>query len=164
MSQLDAAAAASFSSSSSSSLLSSPTLPLVRFRANPLSDLYLLESLGNSVWRAILRPTGQLLAVKIVRGAEGEEEAALLSALPPHPNITTLHCCWREGVDTWLGLQCMDASLAELLSEVGIMDEELLAQVLVLLLRGLDFLHSQGVSHRDLKPSNILVWNGQLCL
>jgi serine/threonine protein kinase len=167
------AAAAAYSAASSSSMLSAASLPPAALATTPiLSTLYLVEPLKGtsgdtlSLWRAVHRSSGEVLCVKVVAGDLGSEEAALLAALPPHPCIVPFRCCWRQGSETWLALRCLDMSLAELLAEMGgPLPEALVAQIMVLALRGLQHIHSHGICHRDIKPSNIVLSSeGGLCL
>ena len=48
------------------------------------------------------------------------------------------------------------------LGQDGVLDENLMIEILRQIAKGLNYLHGKELGHRDLDPSNILVKNGQV--
>jgi urea transport system substrate-binding protein len=83
---------------------------------------------------------------------------ARLAARLAHPNIVTVYEAEELGPTQLLVMEFVEgASLAELVSERGLLPIaeacELIRQAAV----GLEYVHSQGMVHRDIKPHNLLV-------
>ncbi|CAB3400662.1 unnamed protein product [Caenorhabditis bovis] len=79
-----------------------------------------------------------------------------------HPNIVNLRDIFRTkgplGTDVYLVMDLMEGNLHHLIyGEPEPLDENLIVDFLVQLLRGLQYLHAASIAHRDLKPSNLLV-------
>ncbi|XP_015264175.1 PREDICTED: cyclin-dependent kinase 6 [Gekko japonicus] len=129
-----------------------------------------------------LKNGGRFVALKRVRVQTSEEgmplstirEVAVLKHLETfeHPNVVRLFdVCTvsRTDRETKLTLvfEHVDQDLTTYLNKVpepGV-PSETIKDMMLQLLRGLDFLHSHRVVHRDLKPQNILVTsNGQIKL
>ncbi len=81
------------------------------------------------------------------------QEAQLLASLQ-HPNIMTIYDIVRER--GWLVLELMQANLSAA-SQGQPMDLDFLRVTLVCCLRGLQFLHNNGIVHGDVKPTNLLL-------
>eukprot|EP00064_Thunnus_orientalis_P018442 superscaffoldBa00004255_g18541 len=117
----------------------------------------------------------RLLAVKKfnIRGDTSEtgipafmiREVALLRKMKyfNHPNIIKLLDASAvpvgQSLDLTLVLEYIDQDLSTYLSKVPAsgLNQDCIKDVMLQLLRGLDFLHTNMVLHRDLKPENILV-------
>uniref|UniRef100_A0A3Q3MXZ5 Cyclin-dependent kinase 21 n=1 Tax=Mastacembelus armatus TaxID=205130 RepID=A0A3Q3MXZ5_9TELE len=117
----------------------------------------------------------RLLAVKKfnIRGDASEtgipvfmiREVALLRKMKyfNHPNIVQLLDASAVSVgrslDLTLVLEYIDQDLSTYLSKVPAsgLSQDCIKDVMLQLLRGLDFLHTNMVLHRDLKPENILI-------
>ncbi|KAK2833120.1 hypothetical protein Q5P01_017009 [Channa striata] len=92
-------------------------------------------------------------------------EVALLSKMRHfnHPNIVKLLDASVEAagrnLDLTLVLEYIDQDLSTFLSKVpkSGLSHDCIKNVMLQLLRGLDFLHTNMVLHRDIKPENILV-------
>lgn len=129
-----------------------------------------------------LKNGGRFVALKRVRVQTGEDgmplstirEVAVLKQLETfeHPNVVRLFdVCTvsRTDRETRLTLvfEHVDQDLTTYLAkapEPGV-PPEIIKDMMLQLLSGLDFLHSHRVVHRDLKPQNILVTtNGQIKL
>ena len=71
--------------------------------------------------------------------------------------ITFYGAFYREGSIT-IALEYMDGgSLANVIDQVGIMPESVLASVAYQILWGMAYLKHEKRVHRDIKPSNILI-------
>jgi len=126
-------------------------------------------SLG-SVWKALNRKTGQLMAVKEVAldvkdRADDAFRAALQNEIDLYMDLQHPHIVSYFGNDyvngkLFIYLEYMPGgSIAQVLSQFGPLDEPLSAQYMRNLLEGLEYLHTRNppVLHRDIKGANILV-------
>lgn len=126
-------------------------------------------SLG-SVWKALDRSTGQLMAVKEViidtrDQADDRFRNALQNEIDLYKDLEHPHIVRYLGNDyldgrLFIYLEYMPGgSIAQVLSQFGPLDEPLIARYARGLLEGLQYLHSCNppVLHRDIKGANILV-------
>lgn len=91
-------------------------------------------------------------------------EVAILTKLPPHPNIVQLKDSFQEGHWFMLVLELVGGGdLFTVLTARATprLQEEEAAFVLAQLVEGLDFLHCQSIIHRDVKLENVLVASQQ---
>jgi eukaryotic-like serine/threonine-protein kinase len=153
-----------------------PTQPAIRIadersarRGELLLGRYLLqERLGaggfGTVWRAHDEQLGRAVAVKrIPLPSEEDRERATreahATARLAHPAIVALYEASADEDAFYLISELVDgATLAELISEDQLADEEVL-EIGVALLSALEHAHARGVIHRDVKPQNVLVPN-----
>jgi hypothetical protein len=133
-----------------------------------------LERIGSGafgeVWRAEA-PGGFLVAVKVIFGALGQEEAKReLAALDVirqlrHPCLVMTTAYFAEQDRLYIVTELGEGSLRDRLEECrrvglqGIPQDELLLYVRDAA-EGLDYLHGHHVTHRDVKPENILLMQG----
>jgi serine/threonine protein kinase len=111
------------------------------------------------VYRAVDTRSGAYYAVKRVKKSDYmARETELHKKVSFHPNILTFH---REIVAAHYVFFVYDLCAGDLHSVIGkhtfCREDELIKDVFVQIIDGLDFCHSRGVYHRDLKPENILV-------
>ena len=150
------------SSQTSASPTSAP-----RRRGELLLGRYLLqERLGaggfGTVWRAHDEQLDRAVAVKrIPLPSEEDRERATreahATARLAHPAIVALYEASSDEDAFYLISELIDgATLAELISEDELADEEVL-EIGVALLSALEHAHARGVIHRDVKPQNVLV-------
>ncbi len=155
-----------------------------RRKDGELGPYRLLEELGRGsssyVYKARDARNGELLALKVLYFAQGEEEAvvrervarfereARLSAGLEHPNLVPARPV--ERVDGWsvIPMMYVDGPSLETLLQAGAgrpgessstgaqVDPLELAAALIDVARGLHFAHAQGVIHRDVNPRSIL--------
>jgi serine/threonine protein kinase len=136
-------------------------------RGELLLGRYLLqERLGaggfGTVWRAHDEQLDRAVAVKrIPLPSEEDRERATreahATARLAHPAIVALYEASSDADAFYLISELIDgATLAELISEDQLADEEVL-EIGVALLSALEHAHARGVIHRDVKPQNVLV-------
>ena len=136
-------------------------------RGELLLGRYLLqERLGaggfGTVWRAHDEQLDRAVAVKrIPLPSEEDRERATreahATARLAHPAIVALYEASSDEDAFYLISELVDgATLAELISEDQLADEEVL-EIGVVLLSALEHAHARGVIHRDVKPQNVLV-------
>ncbi|KEG07254.1 putative p21-activated kinase 3, partial [Trypanosoma grayi] len=120
------------------------------------------------VFKAVRNSDGVTVAIKRVRVRRERKdlpalvkEVALLRALR-HPNIVTLHDCFRKEKDIFLVMELMDGGkLADLLDPcdgpaVGFTESQL-ATLMREVLLALKCIHSARCIHRDVKSDNVLL-------
>lgn len=133
-----------------------------------LKDFQLGDCIGKgafgSVYRALNMSNGETVAIKQVRLADLPkaelttimQEISLLRNLQ-HPNIVKYHDSVRDTENLYIILEyCENGSLHTICKNFGKFPENLVSFYTVQVLRGLLFLHEQGVIHRDIKGANIL--------
>jgi hypothetical protein len=116
------------------------------------------------VFEALDVVTGERVAVKrvLVRGSASraaalEREVSLLSSLH-HPHVVSYRGAVRTRSALFIITEWMEGgSLSAVLSHYGPLPEALAASFVAQVLRGLVFLHAQGVIHGDIKAANVLV-------
>eukprot|EP00118_Oscarella_pearsei_P000175 m.4373 g.4373 ORF g.4373 m.4373 type:complete len:316 (+) comp10621_c0_seq1:267-1214(+) len=140
-------------------------------------DYERLDEIGTgaygTVYRAVNRRSGKHVALKELRLLSQEEgvpvttvrEVTLLKRLGNigHPNVVKLFSViLKEGskareYNIRLVFEYLDRDLAQFMRDELLIPKELVKNIVLQLLKGLDFLHSNRVVHRDLKPQNVLV-------
>ncbi|XP_070814537.1 ribosomal protein S6 kinase alpha-2 [Chaetodon trifascialis] len=127
------------------------------------SDVYeLKEEVGQTATsvcrRCLHRVTAVEYSVKIIERARKDpsEEIEILLRYGQHPNIITLKDVFDDGQCVFLvqdllrGDELLDRALV-----VPNFTERDASDIICMLTKTVEYLHSQGVVHRDLKPSNI---------
>jgi len=121
---------------------------------------------GGVVCRAVHKPTGMPLAVKVVRVEDKAKRDQLINEIHTLFRITKSHFLielydayvHKETGCVHVALEYMDyGSLADVKRRVETVPESLLALILMQILEGLKTLHLNNVLHRDIKLGNILV-------
>lgn len=126
-------------------------------------------SLG-TVWKALNRQTGQMMAVKEVAidqkdSTEIKFRESLQNEIDLYKDLQHPHIVSYLGNDfvqgrLYIYLEYMSGgSIAQVLSQFGPLEETLMRRYLGDLAKGLDYLHTRDppVLHRDIKGANILV-------
>ncbi|KAK6330249.1 hypothetical protein TWF730_004744 [Orbilia blumenaviensis] len=138
------------------------------------TDLVGKGSFG-SVFKAIHKPTKQLVAVKILSLDVAEQELVdvqqeiqLLSQLKAAEgvNVTKYYGAFMKGDELWIIMDYCSGGSVRTLMKPGRISEKYLTIIIRETVSALAFIHKFGVIHRDVKAANILVGNDgrvQLC-
>ena len=99
-------------------------------------------------------PTYQLVQQRFAR------EAAILEALGDGSSqIPSLYAYFQEGKQFYLAQEYIQGqTLSEMVASCGSLSELRVREVLVSLLKLLEYVHNQGIVHRDIKPENIIYY------
>jgi serine/threonine protein kinase len=126
----------------------------------------LIERLGaggfGTVWRAQDEQLARMVALKRIplpheQDRERATREALATARLSHPAIVALYEASSDEDAFYLVSELVEGdTLAQLISDDGLSDEEVL-EIGLELLRALQHAHTRGVIHRDVKPQNVLV-------
>ena len=119
----------------------------------------------STVWKAIQRDIGRVVAIKELGGSFVDDEAALarfrreaqLLASFDHPNIVRVYDFVEEPGRAWLVEEWVNGSGLDAIVRRGRLTPEQALGVLRGALLGLAHAHAAGVVHGDLHPANVLV-------
>lgn len=145
---------------------SSNVLPIVQINGNAaqFSEAYeLKEDIGIGSYsvckRCIHSASNMEFAVKIIdkNKRDPSEEIEILMRYGQHPNIISLKEVFDDGKYVYLVTDLMKGGeLLDRILKKKCFSEQEASNVLYVIAKTVEYLHSQGVVHRDLKPSNIL--------
>ncbi|XAR69181.1 Cyclin-dependent kinase [Bertholletia excelsa] len=117
-----------------------------------------------SVWRAINKQTGEVVAIKkMKRKYYSWEECVNLREVKSlrrmnHPNIVKLKEVIRENDILYFVFEYMECNLYQLMKDrAKLFSEAEVRNWCFQVFQGLAYMHQRGYFHRDLKPENLLV-------
>jgi eukaryotic-like serine/threonine-protein kinase len=118
------------------------------------------------VFRAVHRDTGEVRAVKVLRGRHYKEpqlreqflrEGEMGSALR-HPNIVPIYEAASDHGFCYIVMEFVEGrNLREFLRVRSRLEPDQAIRLATDICRGLDYAFQRGISHRDLKASNVLI-------
>ncbi|XP_028831656.1 mitogen-activated protein kinase kinase kinase kinase 5-like [Denticeps clupeoides] len=134
------------------------------------NELSFIKSLGHGGFGVILMAqnlhSGEIVAVKTMQRNPGAgisdplREICLMKECD-HENVIKFHgayCSFTDHRAFYIAMElCGGGSLCDLYEDVGAFHEEETAFVCREVLKGLKYLHGNGILHRDIKGDNILV-------
>ncbi len=119
-----------------------------------------------TVYRATLKSTGQLVAVKLLQAeisrdplvrARFEREMAILEKLR-HPNIIHYYGDGSVGQQLFYAMEAIESgTIKETLARFGNLTWQEVATIARQVCSALQYAHNHGIIHRDLKPGNLFV-------
>ena len=138
-----------------------------------LKDYILLEKLGSgsfgTVWKALRRTDGAMVAVKMIDLEESEEdimelqrEIAFLQSCDK-AYVTQYHECFVAGAQLCIVMELMEGGSVLDIAGMPGLTEGHIALICKQSLAGLAYLHAQGRIHRDIKAANILIDRAGVC-
>ncbi|RYQ81420.1 hypothetical protein Ahy_Scaffold1g107350 isoform B [Arachis hypogaea] len=139
------------------------------YNGEPQQQLYkLIKEVGDgtfgSVWRAINKQTGEVVAIKKMKKKYYSwEECVNLREVKSlrkmnHPNIVKLKEVIRESDILYFVFEYMECNLYQLMKDREKMfSEGEVRNWCFQVFQGLAYMHQRGYFHRDLKPENLLV-------
>ncbi|KAK1275500.1 CBL-interacting serine/threonine-protein kinase 15 [Acorus gramineus] len=134
-------------------------------------DYKLHEEVGHgvsaTVYRAQCIPLNETVAIKIIDLEKSSGDLGNISReaqtmiLVDHPNLLKAHCTFANDHNLWVVMPYMaGGSCLHIMKHAhsnGFEEEAVIATILREVLKGMNYLHSQGFIHRDVKAGNILV-------
>ncbi len=89
--------------------------------------------------------------IRFLREAKG---AGVLS----HPNIVTVYDVGDDGGHPYIAMELIEGgSLADLLQSKKLLPVKTVVEIVIQLVKALDYAHKKGIVHRDVKPGNIMM-------
>ncbi|MFL5244409.1 MAG: serine/threonine protein kinase [Gemmataceae bacterium] len=134
-----------------------------------LGEYKILDRLGRGrmagVYRAV-HPLGQTVAIKVLPPSKAKDphlfgrfqREARLALRLKHPNIVgTFQIGETDGVHYLVMEHLEGETLEEALQRRGRLPPEQAVRIVYQALKGLQYIHEQGLVHRDLKPANLML-------
>jgi len=129
-----------------------------------ISDLIGTGAFG-SVYSAFDSLTGKTVAMKCLISQEGiedfQEELDLLKRLSHEAIVPYLDSYLDDKGSLFIVMEYAEGgSLLDIVKTYGTLSESIAAVFCLQILKGLEYLHNQGIIHRDIKAANVLIQGG----
>eukprot|EP01114_Cavostelium_apophysatum_P021037 TRINITY_DN7224_c0_g1_i1.p1 TRINITY_DN7224_c0_g1~~TRINITY_DN7224_c0_g1_i1.p1 ORF type:complete len:1132 (-),score=325.55 TRINITY_DN7224_c0_g1_i1:11-3007(-) len=137
-------------------------------KQDPSEAFEKLEQLGEgsygSVYRVMHRASGKSMASKIIEQQEVESTAAIANEINilkrcKNSNVVSYYGTCSKDNTIWILMDfCKYGSIRDVMNKTkATLSEDQISQVCQDVLRGLMYLHTNGIIHRDIKTGNLLV-------
>ncbi|KAA9393417.1 serine/threonine protein kinase [Kocuria coralli] len=116
---------------------------------------------SGTVWRAWDQRHGKLCAAKVLRQRDSADLLRFVreqSVKLEHPHVLAPYGWAAEDEHVVIAMDlCDGGTLESVLQDHGALSDEVVEEVMLQLLRALQFVHAEGWIHRDVKPANLMM-------